>query len=66
MKWNQLKMMEVEANDYEELDENELKFEIDKDQYQRKRESQIDESDVDIDICTIFVDCTVLKQSSHK
>ena len=40
---------EVEANDCEELDENELKFEIDKDLHKRERESRRDESNVNIE-----------------
>ena len=37
IKWNQLENDEVEANDYEEVDENELKFEINEDLYQREK-----------------------------
>ena len=49
---------EVEANDYEELDENELKFEIDEEKVESmKVMSTLNETF----ICTIFVDYTVLK-----
>ena len=49
-----IKNDEVGANNYEAVDENELKFEINVDLYQRERESRSNEEMLTLSICLLY------------